>query len=95
MYVEKVHAKPLVQPHKTQKLRTLLLEVDGETRNQDKTTRSSTAPGRSVPEASFNYFLKMRVGSNTEFQALPDKSLRFFNPLYIRIISVITDKYPL
>jgi hypothetical protein len=51
--------------------------------------------GRS-PVGSFNYFLKVRGGGYREFQALPDTFLRFFNnPLYIRMISVITDKYPL
>jgi hypothetical protein len=35
-------------------------------------TPPSTAPGRSVPEASFDYYLKVRVAWNREFQALPD-----------------------
>ncbi len=46
-------------------------------------TPSSTAPGRSVPEASFDFYLKVRVVSNREFQALPD----ILCPFFIRYLS--------
>ena len=53
-------------------------------------------PPGSNPVASFDYYVKVRVGDNTKFHALPDATCPiFFYPLYIRMISVITDKYPL
>jgi hypothetical protein len=57
-------------------------------------TQGKRLHGECCPESSFDLFWEVMV-SKREFQALSAKPCQLFcNPLYIRIVSVIKDKFP-